>query len=258
MLESVDLSLSLDEDTYNAQLIEHQIALRSLAYRAYAQKRPVVIVYEGWDASGKGGNIKRLTEKLDPRGYTVQAIGAPKGDDATHHYLWRFWRRLPKAGQITIFDRSWYGRVLVERLEGFAGEDEWQRAYREINQLERQLIDFGTIVFKFWIHISKDEQLRRFEARANDKLKNWKLTGEDWRNRDKWDGYHAAVEDMLLKTSTVTAPWTIVEGNSKRYARVRTLKVLVEGLSRELDYNPFETYNEVFKHKNKKKKKKKK
>jgi polyphosphate kinase 2 (PPK2 family) len=202
----------------------------------------VGIIFEGWDASGKGGAIKRVTEKLDPRGYVVYSIAAPKGDDATHHYLWRFWRRLPECGQIAIFDRSWYGRVMVERIEGFCEEDEWKRAYREINQFERQLVDFGTILLKFWIHISKDEQLRRFESRSGDKLRSWKLTEEDWRNREKWDLYAQAVEDMILKTSTLSAPWTIVEGDSKDYARIKVLKTLVEQLSKSLDYDPFKEH----------------
>lgn len=240
MLNTVDLSLTMDQEEYTANLVKYQVALFRLGYQVYVQQRPVVIVFEGWDAAGKGGAIRRVTEKLDPRGYSVYSIAAPQGDDATHHYLWRFWRRLPEAGQIAIFDRSWYGRVMVERIEGFCSETDWKRAYREINQFERQLVDHGAIVFKFWIHISKDEQLRRFEARAADRLKTWKLTEEDWRNRDKWGLYEEAVNDMLLKTSTLSAPWTVVEGNSKPYARVKILSTLVEKLSKELDYDPFE------------------
>ena len=219
-------------------LIRYQVALNALGYQVYVQQRPVVIVYEGSDAGGKGGNIKRVTEKLDPRGYVVHPIAAPKGDDATHHYLWRFWRRLPEKGQIAIFDRSWYGRVMVERLEGFCTEDEWKRAYREINEFERQLVDFGTILAKFWIQISKEEQLRRFEGRQETPYKAWKLTDEDWRNRQKWDLYEEAINDMLLKTSTLTAPWTIVEGNCKWYARIKALRTLVDLLTQELEYIP--------------------
>jgi polyphosphate kinase 2 (PPK2 family) len=218
----------------------------------------VIIVYEGWDAGGKGGNIKRVTERLDPRGYVVHAIAAPKGDDANRHYLYRFWRRLPETGQIVIFDRSWYGRVMVERIEGFCTEAEWKRAYREINHFERQLVDFGTILFKFWIHISKEEQLRRFDLRAEDEIKRWKLTEEDWRNREKWDPYYEAVNEMLVKTSTVTAPWTIVEGDSKWFARIKALKTLVDGLSKELNYDPFSERKFETKTKKKSKKKKKK
>ncbi len=239
MLNQVDLTLSLDKETYKRELLRHQLALHDLGYQAYVQQRPVVMVFEGWDAAGKGGAIKRVTERLDPRGYMVHSIAAPKGDDAEHHYLWRFWRRLPEAGQIAIFDRSWYGRVMVERIEGFCTQAEWQRAYREINSFERQLVDYGTVLFKFWMHISKDEQLRRFQERAADPIKQWKLTDEDWRNREKWDLYYEAVEEMLLKTSTHLAPWTIVEGNDKHYARVKVLRTLVDGLSKALDYNPF-------------------
>jgi polyphosphate kinase 2 (PPK2 family) len=242
MLEKIDLSQSLTREEYVIGRGRYQLQLRELAYQLYVQKRTLVMVYEGWDAGGKGGNIKRVTERLDPRGYEVLPIAAPKGEDATHHYLWRFWRRLkpPDEKQILIFDRSWYGRVMVERIEGFCTEEEWKRAYREINEFERQLADHGMILAKFWIQISTDEQLRRFEARRDTEYKSWKLTDEDWRNRARWDQYEAAVEDMLLRTSTLTAPWTIVEGNDKWFARVKTLRTLVELLSRELDYEPME------------------
>jgi polyphosphate kinase 2 (PPK2 family) len=240
VLETIDLSESLTREEYDRNLVGTQLQLRELALQLYEQKRTLIVVYEGWDASGKGGNIKRVTEKLDPRGYEVLPIAAPKGEDRTHHYLWRFWRRLrpPDEKQILIFDRSWYGRVMVERVEGFCTEEEWKRAYREINEFERQLVDFGMILAKFWIHISREEQLRRFEARRDTAYKAWKLTEEDWRNREKWDQYEEAVEDMLLRTSTLTAPWTIVEGNDKWFARVKSLRTLVELLSRELDYSP--------------------
>jgi polyphosphate kinase 2 (PPK2 family) len=242
MLETIDLSQSLTREEYVRDMLRYQLQLRELAYQLYVQKRTLVMVYEGWDAGGKGGNIKRVTEKIDPRGYEVLPIAAPKGDDATHHYLWRFWRRLkpPDEKQIIIFDRSWYGRVMVERVEGFCTEQEWKRAYREINEFERQLADFGMILAKFWIHISAEEQLRRFEARQDTPYKAWKLTEEDWRNRAKWGPYEEAVNDMLLRTSTATAPWTIVEGNDKWFARVKTLRTLVEVLSKELDYQPSE------------------
>lgn len=240
MLDTLDLNKTLTKEEYVRDLIRYQLQLRALALQLYALKRPLIIVYEGWDAGGKGGNIKRITEKLDPRGYQVYPIAAPSGEDKTHHYLWRFWRRLkpPDEKQIVIFDRSWYGRVMVERLEGFCTEDEWKRAYREINEFERQLVDFGTILVKFWIQISKDEQLRRFQGRQETPYKAWKLTDEDWRNRAKWELYAEAVSDMLLKTSTLTAPWTIVEGNCKWYARVKALRTLVEVLTAELDYVP--------------------
>ncbi len=238
MLETVDLTKTLDAETYKSDLIKYQVALHDLGYQVYVQQRPVILLFEGWDAAGKGGVIKRITERLDPRGYVVQPIAAPVGEDATRHYLYRFWRRLPESGQITIFDRSWYGRVMVERIEGFCSEDDWKRAYREINHFERMLVDFGTILFKFWIHIDQEEQLQRFESRKTDDLKKWKLTDEDWRNRDKWNEYFEAVNDMLVKTSTLSAPWTIVEGNCKWYARVKVLKTLVNSLSRELNHDP--------------------
>ena len=240
MLDTVDLSKSLTREEYTEKLSRYQLQLRELAYQLYVQQRTLVVVYEGWDAGGKGGNIKRVTARLDPRGYEVFSIAAPKGDDSTHHYLWRFWRRLrpPDEKQILIFDRTWYGRVMVERVEGFCTAEEWKRAYREINEFERQLVDFGMIVAKFRIHISAEEQLRRFHERENTPHKQWKLTDEDWRNREKWEQYKTAVEDMLLKTSTATAPWTVVEGNDKWYARVKTLRTLVNVLSKELDYQP--------------------
>ena len=240
MLETIDLGKSLTREAYLQDLVRYQLQLRELAYQLYVQKRTLAVVFEGWDAAGKGGNIKRITEKLDPRGYEVYPIAAPQGEDKTHHYLYRFWRRLkpPDEKQILFFDRSWYGRVMVERLEGFCTEEEWKRAYREINEFERQLVDFGTVLAKFWIHISKEEQLRRFQARQETPYKAWKLTDEDWRNRQKWDQYEEAINDMLLKTSTLTAPWTIVEGNCKWYARVKALRTLVDLLTRELDYVP--------------------
>ncbi|MDH3587890.1 MAG: hypothetical protein OEQ74_00665 [Gammaproteobacteria bacterium] len=240
VLDTVDLSLTLDRKTYVRELRMKQLQLRLLAYELYKKKRSVVIVFEGWDAAGKGGNIRRLTEMLDPRGYQVFAIAAPTGDDATHQYLWRFWRRLlpPEEKQILIFDRSWYGRVTVERLEGFAKEAEWKRAYREINDFERQLTDFGTVVVKFWLHLSREEQLARFESRKTTPRKAWKLTDEDWRNREKWNQYAEAVNDMLVKTSTLRAPWTIVEGNDKYHARVKTVSVLVDAMANSLGIEP--------------------
>lgn len=238
MLETVDLSRTLDREAYVREVTRRQIQLRQLGYQVYLQKRPVIIVFEGWDAAGKGGAIKRITEKLDPRGYVVYPISSPHGEDRTRHYLYRFWRRLPERGQIAIFDRSWYGRVLVERVEGFAREEEWKRAYKEINSFERQLRDFGAILAKFWIHISREEQLRRFEERKAIGYKAWKLTDEDWRNREKWEAYEEAVEEMLVKTSTVTAPWTVVEGNGKYWARAKILAKVVEILAAEMNYQP--------------------
>jgi AMP-polyphosphate phosphotransferase len=238
MLASVDMTVTMDDETYKKELVLNQVALSQLGFQVYQQQRPVIILFEGWDAAGKGGAIKRVTEKLDPRGYVVHPIAAPAGEDKTHHYLYRFWRRLPEAGQIAILDRSWYGRVMVERIEGFCKEADWKRAYREINQFEQQLVDFGTILFKFWINITNEEQLRRFQDRGSDKLRAWKLTSEDWRNREKWPQYEEAVNEMLLRTSTLRAPWTVVEGNDKHYARVKVLKTIVDKLSEELDYKP--------------------
>jgi polyphosphate kinase 2 (PPK2 family) len=238
MLETLDLSRKLDRESYVREVTRRQIQLRELGYQVYKQKRPVIILFEGWDAAGKGGAIKRVTEKLDPRGYVVYPIGAPSGEDKTRHYLYRFWRRLPERGQIAIFDRSWYGRVLVERVEGFAAEAAWSRAFKEINSFERQVRDFGMVLAKFWLHLSEEEQLRRFEERKATAYKAWKLTEEDWRNRAKWSAYEGAVEEMLVKTSTSAAPWTLIEGNDKYWARVKVLSKLVKILSAELGCEP--------------------
>jgi len=227
ILDSVDLSKSYDRDEYRSKLKRMQNRVRELEHEIYVQRIPVIIIYQGWDAAGKGGNIKRLTQNLDPRGYEVIPISAPNDIEKAHHYLWRFWTKIPKAGHISIFDRSWYGRVLVERVEGFCTETEWKRAYREINEMEKHLTNFGTIVFKFWIHIDKDEQLARFKAREQIEYKRWKMTEEDWRNREKWDLYKLAVEEMLFRTSTPYAPWTIVESNCKWYARIKVLKTVI-------------------------------
>jgi polyphosphate kinase 2 (PPK2 family) len=236
MLSTVDLTKQLERDEYKKHLLDCQLQLRLLSHQLYLQKRSLVVVVEGWDAAGKGGAIRRVTEKIDPRGYQVVSIAAPEGEDKTHHYLWRFWRRLkaPDDKQIVIFDRSWYGRVLVERVEGFATTKEWKRAYREINDFERQLTNHDMMLAKLWFHISPEEQLRRFEARQQTPHKRWKLTEEDWRNREKWDLYEEAVEDMLQKTSTRTAPWTVVEGNDKLWARIKTQKTLIEVLESHL------------------------
>ena len=234
LLNQVDLSYTLDKETYSKKLKKLQAKLYLLGLQVYRQQRPVVLVFEGWDAAGKGGTIQRITTRLDPRAYVVHTIAAPAGEDKAHHYLYRFWRRLPPRGQIGIFDRSWYGRVLVERVEGFARPDEWQRAYAEINEFERQLIDFGMVVCKFWMHISPDEQLRRFEERQQVEYKRWKLTDEDWRNREKWGEYEQAANEMIVRTSTPTAPWTIVEAEDKRFGRIKVLQTVVQRLEDEL------------------------
>ncbi|MEP0548821.1 MAG: hypothetical protein ABJF88_17930 [Rhodothermales bacterium] len=237
-LDNADLSRSLDKDDYQRELAYYQRALQALGYPVYLERRPIVLVFEGWDASGKGGAIRRVTAPLDPRAYVVHPIGPPEGEDARRHYLHRFWRRLPEAGRLAIFDRSWYGRVLVERVEGFAKKEEWKRGYDEIRDFERQLVDYGTVVLKFWMHVSADEQLRRFREREADPRKRWKLTDEDWRNRERRDDYHDAVADMLAKTHTREASWTVVAGDDKRYARVEVLRTIVEGLSAAYDVEP--------------------
>lgn len=234
ILDRVDLELALGKEDYEKQLREEQVKLRALEYEIFRKRVPVVVGYEGWDAAGKGGNIKRLTEWLDPRGYDVIPVAAPTAEEKAHHHLWRFWNALPKAGHLTVFDRTWYGRVLVERVEGFCGETEWRRAYQEINEFEACLAEFGTVLVKFWIHISQEEQLARFEARSHDPLKSWKLTDEDWRNREKWPLYEEAVLDMLERTSTTYAPWTIVEGNDKLWARVKAIRTLNAAIERKL------------------------
>jgi polyphosphate:AMP phosphotransferase len=235
VLANVDLSLELDRPQYESALSKCQIRLRELEHEIYVERIPVVLVYAGWDAGGKGGCIKRLVNSLDPRGYEVIPISAPNDIENAHHYLWRFWIKIPKAGHIAIFDRSWYGRVMVERIEGFCSEAEWRRAYQEINEMEEQLTNFGTILIKFWMHIDQDEQLRRFKEREKNPYKNWKITDEDWRNREKWDEYESAVEEMLQRTSTIYAPWTIVEANCKWYARIKTLTTVIDRIEDRLN-----------------------
>ncbi len=234
ILDRVDLSLSLSRDEYEEQLDNLQQRAGQLQNRLFLARKPAVIVYQGWDAAGKGGNIKRMTAGLDPRGYEVVPIAAPTPEEKAQHFLWRFWRRVPKAGHVAIFDRSWYGRVMVERVEGFCTEEEWQRAYREINEFERQLVDFGAVIVKFWLHIDQDEQLHRFEARQNTPSKQWKITDEDWRNREKWNKYKVSVVDMLKQTSTTFAPWTILEANNKLYARIKGLRTVIAAWERAL------------------------
>lgn len=194
----------------------------------------MVLGFEGCDAGGKGGAIKRLTEAMDPRGYVVNPTAAPSAVEKNHHYLWRFWKDMPKAGHVAIFDRTWYGRVMVERIEGFCTKEEWQRAYKEINDMEAHLAHSGAIVLKFWMHIDKDEQERRFKERMENPEKQWKITDEDWRNREKWDQYEEAVNEMVIRTSTSYAPWIIVEGNDKYYARVKVLESVVTAIERRL------------------------
>ncbi|MGH9961044.1 MAG: phosphate--AMP phosphotransferase, partial [Pyrinomonadaceae bacterium] len=207
---------------------------RELELDCYHQRVPVVVGYEGWDAAGKGGNIKRLTQELYPRGYEVIPTAAPDATERARHYLWRFWRQLPKAGHMAIFDRSWYGRVLVERVEGFATENERRRAYQEINEFERHLAQHKSVLVKFWLHLSPQEQLHRFQERERVPYKRHKITAEDWRNRQKRNAYSDAVVEMIERTSTSYAPWTIVEAEVKLWARIKTLDTLVTTLEGRL------------------------
>jgi polyphosphate kinase 2 (PPK2 family) len=229
-LSELDLSLSLNSEIYKEQMKFYKSKLRELTFLAKVLGRPIVLVFEGWDAAGKGGAIRRLTQEMDPRLFEVHNIAAPSADEKKHHYLWRFWNRIPSKGHLGIFDRSWYGRVLVERIEGFAEESEWMRAYEEISLFEEQLVSFGTIILKFWIHISKEEQNLRFEGRKNDPLRRWKLTEEDFRNREKWSLYEEAANDMFQKTDVPLAPWILIPGNDKYYARLTVLKSTVQYL----------------------------
>lgn len=233
MLETLDLYRTLEKSDYRQQLEPLQHAIYDLQVRALDAQVPIVIVYEGWDAAGKGGNIRRLTERLDPRFFQVYAISKPTPDELARHYLWRFWTKLPPRGNMVIFDRSWYGRVLVERVEGFATTAEWQRAYDEINRFEQLLTDDGAIIVKFWLHISPDEQLHRFEERLADPSKRWKMTDEDWRNRARWTQYEEAIEDMLVRTAN-PIPWHLVEANDKRWARIKVLRIAVDTLRERL------------------------
>ena len=233
-LKEVDLHKSLEREEYKEKLEKEQKKLKKLHNQLYLSKTPVIIVYEGWDAAGKGGNIRRVAAALDPRGYEVVPIAAPSGMERAHQYLWRFWNRLPKTGHIGIFDRSWYGRVIVERIEGFCSEEEWQRAYQEINEFEKELCDWGAVIVKFWLHINQDEQLRRFEDRQNTPEKQWKITDEDWRNREKWPEYENAVDEMIRRTSTTFAPWTIIESQDKKYARIKAIKTLIRAVEQKL------------------------
>jgi len=235
VLDNVDLSLKLKRDVYKDRLDECQEQLQDLAWQAYLQKRSVVAVFEGWDAAGKGSAIRRVTRAIDPRLFHLVQIAAPSDEEQAQHYLWRFWRQLQRDGRCTLFDRSWYGRVLVERVEGFAAPAEWQRAYSEINQFEKQLVDHGVIVMKFWLHISADEQEKRFRAREEAPHKQHKLTEDDWRNRSRWHEYELAVDQMVSHTSTRHAPWTLVAGNDKRYARVQILETFCSTLRKALE-----------------------
>jgi polyphosphate kinase 2 (PPK2 family) len=232
-LEALDQEKSINEDYYKDKVKDYQLRLIKLQLKLAANhKHAVIIVTEGPDAAGKGGAISRLVEKLDPRTVRVYSTIKPTAEEYQHHYLWRFWKKLPPAGQIAIFDRSWYGRVLVERVEGFATEEEWRRAYRELNEFERLLIDDGTVIVKFYFHITKDEQLARFKRREADPLKSWKITDEDWRNRRHWDEHNEAAEEMFKRTSPPIAPWRLIAGNYKWNARLEMLRGVIKELEK--------------------------
>ena len=234
VLDRVDLAQTLTAKEYDRKLAQLQGKLSRLSRAAWEKKVSSVLVFEGWDAAGKGGTVRRLTSAMDARLYRVVPIAAPTDEERAHQYLWRFWRHIPRAGRVTIFDRSWYGRVLVERVEGFAREDEWKRAFQEINEFEDQLVEHGIMVTKFWVHISKEEQLRRFKERQKTEFKQYKITDEDWRNRKQWNAYEAAINEMVVRTSTRGAPWVIVAGNDKRFARIQVLETVCRRLEKTL------------------------
>ena len=234
-LKDVDLSPVISDEDYKKELKKLQSRLSELHNILYRKRIPVILCYEGWDAAGKGGNIRRVAYPLDPRGVDVHPIASPEPHELNRQFLWRFWTRLPRSGHICNCDRTWYGRVMVERLEGFCTEKDWQRAYNEINEFERVLTDWGAVVMKFWIHIDQDTQLARFTDRQNTPEKQWKITDEDWRNREKWPQYEVAVDEMLKKTSTKNAPWYIIESNDKKYARIKTLRLIVKKLEKAVE-----------------------
>jgi polyphosphate kinase 2 (PPK2 family) len=219
-----------DKDEYEKRLKEYQLRLLNLERKIHQKGKRAVVLLEGWDAAGKGGAIRRLTERLDPRGFKVYPIAAPKPEEQARHYLWRFWQRLPSPGEIAVFDRSWYGRVLVERIEKFATKDAWKRAYDEINQFEKLLVDDGCPVLKFFLHITKKEQLKRFEERQENPYKNWKIGPDDWRNRKRWKDYERAINDMFERTDTGHSPWFLIAANRKWYARTEVLRRAAEVL----------------------------
>ncbi len=229
-LAEVDLDQRLTREVYDKQLVEVQSRLHHLFWRAYEKRVSTALVFEGWDAAGKGGAIRRATAAIDPRLFRIVQVGPPTLEEHSYNYLWRFWRDLPRDGRITIFDRSWYGRVLVERIEGFASDHEWQRAYSEINDFEEEITQHGTVLLKFWLHISKEKQLNRFRSREEIPYKQHKITEEDWRNRERWSEYEVAVNDMVAFTSNESAPWTLVAGNNKRFARIQTIETICDRL----------------------------
>ncbi len=245
-LDEADLSLKLSKKEGRKELERLQERLTQLRLTLGGQigdselGPAVLVVFEGWDASGKGGAIKRLVAELDSRHVRVREFAAPNSDELRHHFLWRFWGSVPGWGGMAVFDRSWYGRVLVERVEGYASSEEWERAYEEIRQFERSLADEGTIIIKFWMHVSPEEQLKRFEKRRDKPLKSWKLTDDDWRNREKRPAYEEAVERMLEETDRPEAPWTVIAGDSKHYARVAVLETVIARIEEGMKARGFE------------------
>jgi polyphosphate kinase 2 (PPK2 family) len=234
-LKDIDLSRRMkDKDHYEKAMAEAQLRLLRIQQQHYHHQRRALIVFEGWDAAGKGGAIRRLAEKLDPRGLRVWPIAAPTSEEQGRHYLYRFWKKLPTPQTWAIFDRSWYGRVLVERVEEFCAPAEWKRAYDEINEFERMLVKDGAVVVKIFLHISKKEQLRRFHERQHNPYKRWKISKDDWRNRRKWSDYEKAVDEMFEKTTTRRAPWTPIAGEHKWYARVAVCRAVADALEKAL------------------------
>ncbi len=233
-LSKVKHPLAMDRAEYKKILKERQAEMHEIVHDIYYRKIPVIMAYCGWDAAGKGGCIKRLLQGIDPRSFQVIPVGAPNKTELSHHYLWRFWKEMPRRGKISIFDRSWYGRVLVERVEALCSNEEWQRAYKEINEMEEHLVDYGAVVIKFWLQIDKQTQLERFEARKENPYKSWKITDEDWRNREKWDLYEEAVDEMIDNTNTEKAPWSLISANCKMNARIQTLDITIDRLNKAL------------------------
>lgn len=233
-LADIDLDQTLTKEEYKRRRRENSERFLSLRRDLVQERIPLVLVFEGWDAAGKGGTIRRLMEPIDPRHFTVNGITKPTQEELDHNYLWRFWNKLPRRGEIAVFDRSWYGRVMVERVEGFAARPEWLRAYEEINHFEQTLTDDGHVVVKFFLHISKKEQKKRFDARAKNPLKSWKLNDEDYRNRKKWEDYEVAIDDMFKRTDTTFAPWNLIPADDKRLARVMVADVAIKAIARAI------------------------
>ena len=237
-LDRIDMDKKLHKETYLERLEQQQLLLRQIQQAYLATGDRAVIVFEGWDAGGKGGTIRRMSAVMDPRGFKVWPIAAPRNFHKERHFLYRFWERVPPVGAISVFDRSWYGRVLVERVERLTPEEDWRRGYREIIEFERMLHDDGARIVKIFMHITPEEQLRRFEQRLTDPMKRWKLTYEDFRNRDRRPDYEVAVEEMVARTSSEFAPWHVIPANNKKYARIKALSLITATLGKGVDLGP--------------------